>query len=358
MLPTLGPERRATYSPILPISPTTGRVLQVPIVERRPAAGTVVFRDEDGRLAEVPVTDGHCKMQWKCDWAMRWVALDVDYEMAGKDLIDSVKLSSRICRILDGVPPEGFNYELFLDEQGQKISKSKGNGLTIEEWLRYGTRESLALFMYRDPRAAKRLHLDVIPRHVDDYLQLAEGFPRLAAAERVASPVWHIHDGHPPDATLPVTYTLLLNLVSVLGTHEPETIMGFVRKYAGGLAPAQEARLAGLVALAINYYRDFVRPRKSYRAATATEALALAELAAELERMDAGTPAEAVQDTAYEVGKRHGFANLRDWFKALYEVLLGQSEGPRFGSFAELYGIANTSGLIRAALEGRADARA
>jgi lysyl-tRNA synthetase, class I len=353
VLPTLGPERRATYSPILPLSPRTGRVLQVPIEECRPSSGTIVFRDEDGALTEVPVTDGHCKMQWKCDWAMRWAALDVDYEMAGKDLIDSVKLSSRICKILDGRPPEGFNYELFLDERGQKISKSKGNGLTIDEWLRYGTRDSLALFMFKDPRAAKRLYFDVIPRHVDEYQQQLEAYARQDMRARLGNPVWYIHDGRPEPIALPVSYGLILNLVNVLGTHEDSTIMAFIARYAPDLSPGQTARIRQLVDLAINYYWDFVRPKKSYRAPTPEEKAALEELAGALEAMTPDAPAETIQHEVYEIGKRHAFASLRDWFKALYEILLGQSEGPRFGTFVALYGVANSRELIRSALAGR-----
>ena len=352
VLPTLGAERRATYSPILPVSPKTGRVLQVPLTETRPDRGTVVFRDEDGELTELPVTDGHCKMQWKCDWAMRWAALDVDYEMSGKDLIDSVKLSGRICRELGGEPPDGFTYELFLDETGQKISKSKGNGLTIDEWLRYGTRESLALFMYKDPKAAKRLFFDVIPRHVDEYQQFLDSFGK-AGQDPYANPVWHIHNGKPPVVHLPVSYGLVLNLVSVLGSEDPETIMAYIAKYAPSLSTAQDRQVRKLVALAIHYYRDFVRPRKAYRLPTAAERAALADLVGRFAELPPGSGAEAVQDVTYETGKAHGFTNLRDWFKALYEILLGQSEGPRFGSFATLYGLANTRHLIEEALDGR-----
>jgi lysyl-tRNA synthetase class 1 len=356
VLPTLGPERRATYSPILPISPKTGRVLQVPLVETRPESGTVVFRDEDGTLTELPVTGGHCKMQWKCDWAMRWTALGIDYEMAGKDLIDSVTLSSKICRILGGRPPEGFIYELFLDEHGQKISKSKGNGLTIEEWLRYGTAESLALFMYKDPRAAKRLYFDVIPRHVDEYEQQRDALARGAGGDPFANPAWHINDGRIDPVGLPVTYGLVLNLVSVLGTHDEATILGYVGKHARDLSAEQEAKLRRLVALAINYYWQFVRPRKTYRRPTAQERAALEDLRDRLAALPPDAAPEAIQDEVYEVGKRHAFGQLKDWFKALYEVLLGQSEGPRFGSFVALYGIANTRTLIDDALAGRMEA--
>jgi lysyl-tRNA synthetase class 1 len=359
VLPTLGPERRATYSPILPISPRTGRVLQVPIEECRVESGTVVFKDEDGSLTEVPVTDGHCKMQWKCDWALRWAALDVDYEMSGKDLIDSVKLSSQICRVLDGVPPEGFSYELFLDELGQKISKSKGNGLTIEEWLRYGTKESLQLFLYRDPRKAKRLYFDVIPKNVDDYESFLDAFPRQLAQEQVGNPLWHIHDGHPPiEDRLPtgLTFGMLLNLASVVNAEEPSVLWGFIGRYAPGTTPESSPHLARLVEHAIAYYRDFVRPNKRYRAPTEDERAALLELHDWLAGVGEDTGAEAVQHELYEIGKRHAFANLRDWFRALYEVLLGQSEGPRFGSFAAIYGIANTRALIEAGLAREAAA--
>jgi lysyl-tRNA synthetase class 1 len=353
VLPTLGPERRATYSPILPVSPKTGRVLQVPIEECRVASGTVVFRDEDGTLTEVPVTDGHCKMQWKCDWALRWAALDVDYEMSGKDLIDSVKLSSQICRVLDGLPPEGFTYELFLDEQGQKISKSKGNGLTIEEWLRYGTEESLELFLYRDPRKAKRLHFDVIPKNVDDYESFLDAFPRQLPQEQVGNPLWHIHDGRPPvDDRLPagLTFGMLLNLASVVNADEPSVLWAFIARYAPGTSPTTSPRLARLVEHSIAYYRDFVRPTRRFRAPSAQERAAMAELRDWLADGGGDGTAEAVQFELYEIGKRHGFANLRDWFKALYEVLLGQSEGPRFGTFVALYGVDDTRALIEGGL--------
>ncbi len=349
VLPTLGPERRATYSPILPISPRTGRVLQVPIEECRIDSGTVVFRDEDGSLTEVPVTDGHCKMQWKCDWALRWAALDVDYEMSGKDLIDSVKLSSQICRVLGAPPPESFTYELFLDEEGGKISKSKGNGLTIEEWLRFGTRESLQLFLYREPKKAKRLHFDVIPKHVDDYEGFLEAFPRQLPQEQVGNPLWHIHDGKPPvEERLPpgLTFGMLLNLASVSNAEDAAVLWAFVGRYAPGTTPETTPRLAALIAHAIAYYKTFVRPTRSYRAPTEQERAAFLELRQWLAGPGAAADAEALQFETYEIGKRHGFANLRDWFKALYEVLLGQSEGPRFGTFAAIYGVAETGKLI------------
>ena len=352
VLPTLGPERRATYSPILPISPKTGRVLQVPIEECRPEQGTVVFRDEDGTLTEVPVTDGHCKMQWKADWALRWAALDVDYEMSGKDLIDSVKLSGQICRILGAKPPEGFTYELFLDENGEKISKSKGNGLSVEEWLMYAPNESLALYMFQQPRRAKRLFFDVIPKHVDDYLAYLDAFPKEDAAKRLENPVWHIHNGKPPVAELPLTFGILLNLAGVANAETKDVLWGFIANYRPGANPQTMPILDRLVGYALAYYRDIVKPAKKYRAPTDQERAALADLETLLGGIAPGTAAEEIQNQVYEVGKRHGFANLRDWFKAQYEVLLGQQQGPRMGTFIALYGLDQTRALIRRALAG------
>ena len=353
ILPTIGPERRRTYAPFLPISERTGQVLQVPIEERDLEAGTITYRDpETGALVETPVTGGRVKCQWKADWAMRWVALGVDYEMSGKDLIDSVRLSSKICRVLGGTPPEGFNYELFLDEKGEKISKSKGNGLTIEEWLRYASPESLSFFMYQKPRAAKRLYFDVIPRTVDDYLsQLARYFEQ-DAEKRLANPVFHVHEGAPPKAEVPVSFNLLLNLVSASNAHDRDVLWGFIRRYAPEASPEAAPLLDELVGYAIRYYEDFVKPAKRYRAAEPHERKALAELAERLAAAPRDADGEALQAIVYEVGKAYEFEPLRDWFRALYEVLLGQSQGPRFGSFIELYGIENTRALIMRALEG------
>jgi len=353
ILPTLGPERRATYSPFLPVCPRTGVVLQVPTVERKPDAGTIVYRDpETDDLVEVPVTGGHCELQWKADWAMRWTALEVDYEMSGKDLIDSVRLSSRICSVLDGRPPETFIYELFLDENGEKISKSKGNGLTMEEWLSYGPAESLSLFMFGKPRAAKKLYFDVIPRSVDDYITHLGKYAAQAATEQLENPVWHIHAGAPPDQGSPLGFGLLLNLASVSNTQDPAVLWGFISRYVPDATPETSPLLDRLVGHALAYYRDFVAPRKSYRAPSDVERAALTELDAALAALPADADAEAIQTEIYEIGKEHAFENLRDWFRALYEVLCGQSQGPRFGSFVALYGIAETRELIRRALAG------
>ena len=362
VLPTLGAERQETYSPILPVCPESGRVLQVPILKTDPEAGTVVYRNAAGRLVEQSILDGQAKLQWRPDWAMRWTALGVDYEMSGKDLIDSVKVSSRICQILGGTPPEGFSYELFLDEHGHKISKSKGNGLTVEEWLRYGTKDSLKLFMYQAPRKAKRLYFDVIPRHVDDYFGLLERYLQQAPDERFHNPVWHIHDGRPPQYRLPLSFTMLLNLASVANAEQPAVLWSFIGRYAPDATPENAPVLEELIERALAYYRDFVKPSKSYRLPGENERAALAELAAWLDAFEPdampgedrlAAVAEAIQQEVYEIGKRNGFADdLRAWFRALYEILLGQSEGPRFGSFVAFYGPAETTALIRRVLEG------
>jgi lysyl-tRNA synthetase class 1 len=350
--PTLGAERQATYSPFLPVHPKTGVVMQVKIDELRPDSGSIVWTDpETGERFESLVTGGAVKCQWKADWAMRWHALGVDYEMSGKDLIDSVRLSGRICRILGSQPPTGFTYELFLDEQAQKISKSKGNGLSVEEWLRYAPPESLGQFMFNQPTRAKRLYFDVIPKAVDEYLANAVRTHAQPAAERPANPAWHIHAGTvPQSAHSPLSFAMLLNLASVVNAESPDMLWGFIRRYNPRATPEAMPFLARLVDYALAYYRDFVRPAKQYRGPDATERAALTDLAAMLRAVPAGAAAEDIQNLVYEVGKRHPFANLRDWFGCLYQVLLGQQEGPRFGQFVALYGVAETIALIEGAL--------
>ncbi|CCQ72095.1 lysine--tRNA ligase [Magnetospira sp. QH-2] len=355
ILPTLGEERRATYSPFLPVCPRTGVVLQVPMLERDPEAGTIVYADpETGEKVETPVTGGHCKLQWKPDWAMRWAALQVDYEMSGKDLIDSVKLSSKICRILGGKPPEGFTYELFLDDRGEKISKSKGNGLAVEEWLAYAPPESLSLFMFQKPKTAKRLFFDVIPKNVDEYLTFVERFANLAPNKQIDNPAWHIHGGNPPHEEAHLSYNILLNLASVCHSEDPAVLWHYIARYAPSATPETAPMLNKLVSYAINYYRDFIKPNKQYRPATEAEKTALSELAGLLEQLPADAPAEDLQGQVYEVGKAHPdtFADLKSWFKALYQILLGQDQGPRMGSFIALYGKDETVALINRAVAG------
>ncbi len=354
MLPTLGPERRATYSPFLPISPTTGRVLEVPMLERHAERGTVVFADEDGSLVETPVTGGAVKMQWRPDWALRWTALEVDFEMSGKDLIDSVKVSNKICRVLGGEPPGGFNFELFLDENGQRISKSKGNGLTMEDWLRYGTPESLSYYMFQSPRSAKRLYFDVIPRATDEYLQQLDAYNRREnSANRLDNPAWFVHGGQPPEHGSPVSFSLLLNLVSAANASDKAILWGFLSRHLPGASPRSEPLLDRLCGYAINYYEDFVRPAKTFRPPSERERAAFGDLLARLKALPADCESgEIIQNEVYAAGKAANYEPLRDWFSALYEVLLGQSQGPRFGSFAAIFGLERTIGLIERALAG------
>ena len=350
MLPTLREERRRTYSPILPISPASGIVLQVPVEVVDAEAGIIAFEDE-GRRVEQSALGGQAKLQWKVDWAARWVALGVDYEMAGQDLIDSVVQSGKIARILGGRPPEGFNYEMFLDEKGEKISKSKGNGLSLEEWLRYGSEESLAFYIYREPRKAKSLHIGVIPRAVDDYWQFRANYPKQPVEQKLGNPVHHIHAGKVPEQGLPLTYGLLLNLVSLPGLHDRDTAWKFVQRYAPETSPESHPELDQLIGLAVNYARDFVVPNLKKRPPTAEEAAALRELDTELAKLPADADAEAIQHLVFEIGKTHyGKDKLRAWFQALYETLLGSSQGPRMGSFIALYGIENSRRLIEEAL--------
>ena len=363
MLPSLREERAQSYSPFLPVSPRSGEVLQVPIVARDVKRGTITYEDpETGERMTTPVTGGRCKLQWKPDWAMRWVALGVDYEMAGKDLIDSVKLSGEICRALGGMPPEGFNYELFLDEKGQKISKSKGNGLTIEEWLRYASPESLSLFMYREPKAAKRLYFDVIPRHVDEYYQFLDGYTRQDTKQRLSNPVWHIHSGNPPKADMPVSFQMLLTLVSSSNAENAETLWGFIGRYRPGVTPQTHPKLDAMVGYAIQYFHDFVLPTKKFREPTEIERKALMDLRDALSNLASNASAEDIQNVVYEIGRRDPFLDHAkkakdgrpgvslDWFNMLYQVLLGQEKGPRFGSFVAVYGIQNTVDMIDGAL--------
>ncbi len=351
MLPSLREERAKSYSPFLPISPTTGRVLQVPILETNADAGTIVFEDEDGRKTELPVTGGNTKLQWKPDWGMRWAALGVDYEMSGKDLIPSVELASKICRILGRTPPETYIYELFLDDKGQKISKSKGNGLSVEEWLAYAPAESLALFMFQKPRAAKRLYFDVIPRAVDDYLTFVDKAGTEDPARRLENPAWHIHHGVVPVVRADISFNLLLNLAGAAHAETKAAIWSYISRYAPEATPENAPFLDRLVDHALRYYKDFVLPTKRYRAPTQAEAAALTDLLGELAALENGCGSETIQSVVYEVGRRHPFPDLKAWFQALYELLLGQATGPRMGSFIALYGVGETQALIRAALE-------
>jgi lysyl-tRNA synthetase class 1 len=367
MLPSLGEERQQSYSPFLPVSPKSGAVLQVPILERNVDAGTVVFRDPDNgdALTEVPVTGGSVKCQWKADWAMRWAALGIDYEMSGKDLIDSVKLSTRICATIGGDPPDGFNYELFLDENGQKISKSKGNGLTIDDWLTYASPESLSLYMFHRPRSAKKLYFDVIPKAVDEYFVFLNAYPAQSEEQRLGNPVWHIHSGRPPKIDMPVTFGMLLNLASASNTHDKSVLWGFILRHVNGVTPATHPKLDELVGYAVRYYNDFVLPTRKFRAPDDVERAALTALDAKLAALPADADPETIQTSVLDVaraiprfqdperkGPTGGPGVSVAWFSTLYEILLGQERGPRFGSFVAIYGILETRALITRALAG------
>ncbi|HTV70188.1 MAG TPA: lysine--tRNA ligase [Rhizobiaceae bacterium] len=365
MLPTLGPERQATYSPFLPISPKSGRVLYVPMKKVDAKAGTITFDDEDGVETTLPVTGGKVKMQWKPDFGMRWAALNVDFEMFGKDHQTNASVYDRICEILGGRAPEHFVYELFLDEIGQKISKSKGNGLTIDEWLTYAPTESLALYMYQRPRQAKKLYFDVIPKAVDEYYSFLAAYPRQEWKERLGNPVWHIHDGNPPPIELPVSFALLLNLVSASNAQNKSVLWGFISRHAPGVTPESYPELDRLTAYAIRYFDDFVKPTKIFRPADDVERDALEKLSEALGALPKGSDGEAIQNAALNVARR--IERYQDhtkqspeggpgvsvaFFQMIYQVLIGQERGPRFGSFAALYGIDETRELIRKALAG------
>lgn len=352
MLKSLREERQQTYSIFLPIHPETGRVLYVPMKEVNAAEGTITFDDEDGREWTLPVTGGQVKLQWKPDFGARWAALGVDFEMYGKDHSTNTPIYDAICEILGEPAPEHFTYELFLDENGQKISKSSGNGVSIDEWLTYASTESLAYFMYQKPKTAKRLFFDVIPKAVDEYHQQLRAFAGQDVAARLNNPVWHIHNGDVSESDMVVPFAMLLNLASVSGAEDKDTLWGFIARYAPEADPKSHPGLDQAVGFAVRYFNDFVKPERKYRMPTAQEREAMEALRAELEAYDGPMEDEALQSIVYAVG-RDRFDPLRDWFKALYEVLLGASQGPRFGGFIALYGVDETIALIDAALEGR-----
>ncbi|MEI4484664.1 lysine--tRNA ligase [Frigidibacter sp. MR17.14] len=350
MLASLREERQQTYSCFLPISPSTGRVLYVPMKEVNAKDHTITFDDEDGTEITMAVTGGNVKLQWKPDFGMRWAALDVDFEMYGKDHSTNTPIYDGICKVLGGRAPEHFTYELFLDDKGQKISKSKGNGLSIDEWLSYAASESLSYFMYQKPKTAKRLWWDVIPKAVDEYHQQLRAYPEQAAEQQLANPVWHIHRGQVPASTLAVPFGMLLNLASVAGTQDKAGLWGFIRRYAPGATPESHPDLDAAAGYALKYFEDFVKPTLVFRDPDDKERAALADLAARLKTWEGGLDDEALQSLVFAVGTEHGFEPLRAWFTALYEVLLGQSQGPRFGGFIALYGVEETVALIEAAL--------
>ena len=353
MLPSLREERRQTYSIFLPISPSSGRVLYVPMKEVNAANGTVTFTDEDGTDVTVSVTGGNVKFQWKPDFGARWAALGVDFEMYGKDHSTNTPIYDNICRILGHRAPEHFTYELFLDENGEKISKSKGNGISIDEWLKYASTESLSYFMYQKPKTAKRMHFDVIPKSMDEYHQQLRAFATQDEKAQLNNPVWHIHNGEVPVSDMVVPFSMLLNLASAAGAEDSETLWGFIRKYAPEATAETHPGLNQAAGFAVRYYNDFVKPTKTYRLATEIEREALLDLRAQLAALTGeGHDAEELQSIVFACG-RERFDPMRAWFSAIYEVLLGATQGPRFGGFIALYGVAQTIDLIDAALDGQ-----
>jgi len=352
MLKSLREERRQTYSIFLPLHPETGRVLYVPMKEVNAKDGTITFDDEEGREWTLPVTGGNVKLQWKPDFGARWAALGVDFEMYGKDHSTNTPIYDRICQILGWKAPEHFTYELFLDDTGQKISKSSGNGISIDEWLSYASTESLSYFMYQKPKTAKRLYFDVIPKAVDEYHQQLRAYPDQDAKAQLNNPVYHIHNGDVPASRMVVPFSMLLNLASVAGAEDRETLWGFIRRYAPEANAETHPDLDAAAGFAVRYYNDFVKPGKTYRAPTDLEREALEDLRDRLKAWDGAADAEELQGIVFACG-RERFDPMRDWFKALYEVLLGASQGPRFGGFIALYGVDETVHLIDDALAGK-----
>ncbi|MFL3877019.1 lysine--tRNA ligase [Wolbachia endosymbiont of Trichogramma kaykai] len=351
MLPSFREERQQNYSPFLPICPKTSQVLQVPVIETNTDKGTITYEDRNGEKIEVPVTKGKCKLQWKPDWGMRWAAFGVNYEAHGKDLTPSSMLSSQICKILGEKPPLLFCYELFLDKEGKKISKSKGNGISIEEWLTYAPTESLALYIFQSPKKAKRLYFDVIPKSTDEYLEFAKRYNESEEKD-VNSPVWHIHQGKVPNVeTSGINFSLLLNLAAACNAENKEILWGFISTYAPNVTPESNKMLDRLSDFAVRYYHDFIKPTKAYKASNEKEKEALLDLKNNLHSLPITATAEEIQSQVFSIGKKHNYNNLRDWFQFLYETLLGQKTGPRMGSFIKLYGIDNTISLIESATE-------
>ncbi len=346
ILPTLREERRKTYCPFLPICPKTGVVLEIPLLNINHKTGKVIF-DNKGEKLETNILNGNCKLQWKVDWAMRWFTFDVDFEMYGKDLTESAMLSNKICRILGKAPPNGFAYELFLDEKGEKISKSKGNGISIEEWLRYASPESLALYMYPNPKRAKKLYSEVVPKTVDEYLSLIDKYPTQDIKDQIQNPVWHVHNGNPPKEKIVMPFSMLLNLVGSSNANNKEILWKFINKFHKEIKPKDYKILDGLTDYAINYFKDKVEPNKKFKKPNSNEKLALENLIKKLEEIDQSLSPEEIQTHIYSVGKENGYEkNLRDWFKLIYEVVFGVENGPRIGFFISFFGLRETIQLI------------
>ncbi|PPR46678.1 MAG: Lysine--tRNA ligase [Alphaproteobacteria bacterium MarineAlpha5_Bin9] len=351
ILPTLRAERRKTYSPFLPISNISGKVLKVKIDEYQPKNNSIIYKEpENGKLTEILVTGGNCKLQWKVDWAMRWISLGINYEMCGKDLSESVILGKQICKILNKEPPINLIYEMFLDEKGEKISKSIGNGISVEEWLRYATQESLSLFMFQKPKTAKKLFFDVIPKSVDEYFSYLKKFNNTQnKIEKLDNPVWHIHSGSVPKIDTDITFGLIMNLVNACNSQDPSVIWEFLKEYDKNLNK-NDKYLNSLITSSINYYIDFVLPTKKYKKINDENIKIFKDIIIYLRKIDNSTSSKEIQTQIYEIGKNN-FTNLREYFKLIYSVLFGQEQGPRLGSFIKIYGIGKTIDLIEHAIK-------
>ncbi len=346
ILPTLGDERRKTYCPFLPICNKTGKVLEIPLISFDKKSGKVIF-DNKGKQFETNILDGNCKLQWKVDWAMRWFTFDVDFEMFGKDLTESAILSNKICRVLGKTPPNGFAYELFLDEKGEKISKSKGNGISIEQWLRYASPESLSLYMYPNPKRAKKLYSEVVPKTVDDYLAFIEKYPSQELKDQILNPVWHVHNGKPPKEKIVMPFSMLLNLVGSSNADNKDILWKFINRFHNEINPTDHKILDSLTEYAINYFKDKVEPNKKFKRPNKDEKKALENLVLQLKKIDQSSKPEDIQTQVYTVGKENGYEkNLRDWFKLIYQVIFGEENGPRMGFFISFFGINETIKLI------------
>ncbi len=347
ILPTLRAERRKTYCPFLPLCPETGKVLEIPMIDLDKNNGKIIF-EHVGKKIQTSIYDGNCKLQWKVDWAMRWFTFDVDFEMYGKDLTESAILSSKVCKTLGKIPPNGFAYELFLDEKGEKISKSKGNGITIDEWLNYASPESLSLYMYQNPKRAKKLYSDVVPKAVDEYLSLIEKFPDQKEKDQLSNPVWHVHNGQPPKEKIVMSFSMLLNLVGSSNADDKEILWKFINKFHKNVNAKSNPILDSLTEHAIKFFKDKLKPKKIYKKPNEKEKKALANLALKIEKINENMPPEEIQTIVYTVGKENGYEkNLRDWFKLIYQVLFGDIDGPRMGFFISFFGVQETTKLIK-----------
>jgi lysyl-tRNA synthetase, class I len=346
ILPTLGKERQKTYCPFLPICPESGHVLEIPVVEIDKDKSKIIF-DNKGKKLEKSILDGNCKLQWKVDWAMRWYALDIDFEMYGKDLIESAILSSKILKLIGKNNPSGFAYELFLDEKGEKISKSKGNGITIDQWLKYASPESLSLYMYQNPKRAKKLYKEIVPKAVDEYLDFIEKAKKQDELQMLMNPVWHVHNGFVPSEGTIMSFSMLLNLVETSNADSKELLWKFVKKYKTNLKEKNYPIFDALIGYAIKYFNDVIKSQKKYKTPNEGEKLALEALIETLEKCNDQMSPEDIQTLIYSTGKENGYSeNLRDWFKLIYEVVFGDENGPRMGFFISFFGVNETKELI------------